>query len=841
VINAGDKPNPAGLIGLLKIELEQGEPILIRTDEEWRTVNKDTANWEKPETDFSSWAAAKPIAEFGGAPWTKLTVVESDNRPLPARHLRREFDADKPIRQATAHICGLGYYELYLNGNRVGNHVLDPNYTHYSKRVHYVTYDVGDMLRKGRNAVGVILGNSRYYAPRSAYPFATVDYGFPKLLLQMRIEYADGTTADIVSDESWKLTTNGPIRENNDYDGEVFDARMEMPGWAAAGFDDSKWEPAQAVKAPEGVLSAQMAPPIRVTETLKPVSLTNPRPGVYVYDMGQNFVGWVRLKVQGPAGTRVRLRHAEALDKDGTVYMENLRSARCADEYTLKGSGAETYEPRFTYHGFQFVELTGYPGTPTLETIEGKAVHSDVEPMGKFTCSDATINRIVRNIHWGIRGNLRSIPTDCPQRDERHGWLGDIANESKGESFEFNMATFFTKWLRDISDSQNEKGSIPDVAPPYWVMYNDNVTWPATYTLIPGWFYEQYGDKRLVAANYPGICRWIAHMRGYMKDDLMPRDTYGDWCVPPESPELIHSKDPARKTDPELLGSSYFFHCVQLAARYAELLGKADDAKQFRELAAKMKTAFNRKFFHADKGIYSNGTQTSCVLPLAFGLVAEEHRAAVFRNLVDDIVVKNKGHIATGLVGGQWLMRALTAGGRPDVAYGIATKTDYPSWGYMAEKGATTIWELWNGDTADPAMNSRNHLMLVGDLSIWLYESIGGIKSDAAKPGFKHIVMRPIPIVGLASAAASHNSMYGMIRSEWKIEGGRFIWNVTVPVNTTATVYVPSVDGAQVAESGKLASQADGVTFLRNEDGAAIYELASGSYRFIAPHRPIAH
>ncbi len=835
VNNAGQEPNPAGLIGFLRIDPESGEPIVVRTDGAFKVLEKAVDAWEQPATDTSDWPAARELGEYGMAPWGQVTLAPSEDRALPARHLRKEFDVPVPVRRATAVICGLGYYELYLNGRKVGDHVLDPNYTHYSRRAFYVTYDVTGQLRTGRNAVGVWLGNSRYYAPRSSVPTGTTDYGFPKVRMQIRIDHTDGTSSMLVSDESWKLTTDGPIRENNDYDGEVYDARMELDGWSEPGYDDSAWQPARLVDPPGGELRAQMAPPIRVTETLKPVTMTEPEPGTYIYDLGQNIVGWARLTVSGPAGTRVQLRFAEALDDKGRLYTANLRSARCTDVYILKGKGVEVYEPRFTYHGFQYIELTGYPGRPTLETVEARAVHSDVESMGSFACSNPLINRIFRNVTWGIRGNLRSIPTDCPQRDERQGWLGDIANQSRAESYEFNMATFFTKWLTDIRDAQEDSGSIPDVAPPFWRIYSDNVTWPASFVIIPGWFLDHYGDTRLVAANYPAICRWLEHMKGYMKDDLMPRDQYGDWCVPPESPELIHSRDQARRTDGELLGSAYFYHCLRLAARFAEVLGKPDEAEAHKALAERVRTAFNRKFLDAAAGRYSNGTQTSCVLPLYFGLVPDEHRQAVFNTLVRSIMEDNRGHLATGLIGGQWLMRTLTAGGRPDVAFTIATQTAYPSWGYMVDKGATTIWELWNGDTADPAMNSRNHLMLVGDLTLWLWESVAGIRPDRAAPGFKHIIMRPLPVGDLTFAAGTHRSMYGEIRSRWRREGGAFDWDVQVPVNTTATLHVPTTAPDRVSESGRPAVQAPGVRFVRTEPGAAVYEVGSGTYRFSAP------
>jgi alpha-L-rhamnosidase len=648
----------------------------------------------------------------------------------------------------------------------------------------------------------------------------------------MRIEYQDGTSAEVVSDPAWSLSTDGPIRANNEYDGEDYDARMEMPGWSAPGFAAAKWQPVQGVSAPGGMLAAQMIAPIRITETLKPITLTQPKPGTWIFDMGQNMVGWCRLKVSGPRGTEVQLRHAETLKADGTLYLDNIRGAKVTDTYTLKGKGTEVYEPRFTYHGFRFVEVTGYPGKPSLASIEGEVVHDDLESAGDFACSNPLLNRIYKNIVWGVSGNYRSISTDCPQRDERQGWLGDRSAESKGETYLFDTAALYAKWLQDMADAQKENGSVSDVCPAYWPLYNDNVTWPSSTIIIPGALREQFADEGIIASHYASAKKWMDHMAGFITDGIISRDSYGDWCVPPEDPKLIHSNDPARKTNKALLATAYFYHDAMLMARYATLLGKADDAQHFTALADKLKTAFNSKFFHADTGQYDNGSQTSCVLPLAFGLVPDGQRERVFDHLVSKIMTESKGHIGTGLIGGQWLMRVLTAGGRPDLAYTIAAQKTYPSWGYMVEKGATTIWELWNGDTADPAMNSGNHVMLVGDLGIWLYENLAGIKSDPEQPGFKHIIMRPEPVSDLQFGKASHRSPYGLIASDWQKQAGVFRWKITIPPNTTATVYVPAASAECVTESGKPIVQARGVQLLRMEQGRAVVGVGSGNYTF---------
>ena len=833
VKNVGEAPNPAGFLGVLLVELASGEVLRVDTDDTWVTSAEELPNWPTADYDDSTWLPARILGDAGMEPWGEVRAPE--DRRLPARWVRKELTVQRGIRRATVYFSGLGLSELYVNGRKVSTDVLSPGLTEYSKRAFYLTYDVGSLLRPGRNALGVVLGNGRFFAPRSEVPTSTRSFGFPKLRLQLRIEYRDGSSELIASDQNWKITSQGPIRANNEYDGEDYDARLEMPGWSEAGFDDSHWQAAALVGPPGGsdfVLSAQPIEPIRVTQTLKPVSMTEARPGVFIFDMGQNMVGWCRLSVSGPRGTKISLRHAETLTSAGTLYVANLRSAKVTDTYTLKGQGREVYEPRFTYHGFRFVELTGYPGRPSLSCLEGRVVQDALESAGDFASSSELLNRIFHNILWGVRGNYRSIPTDCPQRDERQGWLGDRSAESKGETYLFNTALLYTKWLQDMADSQKDSGSVPDVCPAYWPIYSDNVTWPSSTVLIPAAIREQFGDASVVAQHYASAKKWMDFMGGFVTNGLISRDSYGDWCVPPEEPKLIHSDDPQRKTDKTLLATAYFYEDALRMEEYARQLGKSDDTRHWEDLTSLLKKAFNQRFLNEGKGIYDNGAQTSCVLPLAFGLVPEPQRRAVFQHLLEKIEQESNGHIGTGLIGGQWLMRVLSDNGRPDVAFQIATQKTYPSWGYMVEKGATTIWELWNGDTADPAMNSGNHVMLVGDLVIWLFEDLAGIQSTPDEPGFKRIKMYPHTVAGLESVHASHRSPFGWVVSDWKQDGGRFRWNVTVPVNTRATLYVPAKTSDEVRESGRRLGRAHGVRLLSCENGHVAVEVGSGNYSF---------
>jgi len=637
-----------------------------------------TAKWSMGLLDESDWKAE----------WIGLDKAVGHDKPnqehrvLSARYLRKKFQINKPVKRATAYIVGLGVYELYMNGKKVGDHVMSPGLTEYPKRSFYLAYDITDLVGAGNNTVGTILGNGRYFAPRLEKPTHTITYGYPKLLAQINVEYEDGSEEIISSDTTWKITTDGPILENNEYDGEYYDARKEMAGWNKNGFDDSGWGQTEIVGKPSEVISAQMIEPMRITETIKPIAISNPKDGVYIIDMGQNMVGWTKLNVKGERGTVVKQRFAEILKEDGTLSTESLRSAQVTDTYIMKGGTSETFEPRFVMHGFRYVELTGYPGIPDLSTIEGKVVHDDLEFVGSFECSNELINKIYKNAHWGIRGNYRSIPVDCPQRDERQGWLGDRSAGSRGESYLFDVRNFYKKWLIDIFDSQKENGSIPDVSPVYWPFFWDNVTWAGTPIQIVKMLYDQYGDTDAIIMSYDPMKRWVDYMiENYMENDLMPRDTYGDWCVPPIDPlrnTLVD--DPVRITPGEYIGSSYFYHNLRLMQDYAEILNYQDDVVYFEGLAKRMKIAINKEFFNPKTRQYSNNSPTANILALAFGLVKPENEQVVFDNLVNKIEIDNNSHVSTGLIGQQFVNQVLTQYGRADLAFTVNTQTDFPGY-----------------------------------------------------------------------------------------------------------------------------------------------------------------
>ncbi len=758
---------------------------------------------------------------------------ESEYTHLSARYLRKEFDAPRKVERATAYICGLGYFELYFNGKKIGNQVLAPALSQYPKRSFYMTFDVTKDVNEGENAIGVTLGNGRFFAPRHNFPTKTNTYGFPKMIFQLNMEYSDGSQQSIVSDTTWRITANGPIVSDNSYDGEIYDARKEMPGWNKVGFDATGWMRAERVADPSDVLSAQMIKPIKIMQTLKPRAVKELKPGVYIYDMGQNMVGWASLKIRAKRGTKISLRFAETLLPDGELSTANLRSAEQTDVFVANGEGLEEWQPEFVYHGFRFVELTGYPGKPNLNTITGKVVYDDLRTTGHFTCSDKIVNKVYQAAYWGIRGNYHSIPTDCPQRDERQGWEGDRSTNSYGESYVFDNNALYSNWMTDIADAQKPSGSLPDLSPDYWPVFTDNMTWPSTLLIVPDHLYRQFGNLKVIADHYPAMKKWLFYMRDkYMKNHLLPKDTYGDWCMPPRNPTRIHSQDPSRITPGDFIGSSYFYYCLKLMGNYAHLLGKTEDAQKFTSLAGKVRDAINKTYLNKDSLYYANNTVTANAIALSFGIPPNGIREKVFEHIAYKIAQVYNDHTSCGLVGEQWLMRTLTNYGRSDLALRIAEETTYPSWGYMIKEGATTIWELWDGNTANPAMNSHNHVMLLGDFVVWLYQDLAGIKANPAYSGYKNIIMEPYPAGNLRYVRASYLSPYGPVGSDWHLKGKVFTWDISVPVNTTATIYVPARKESDVTLSGKKPSSVPGVSFLRYEGDRAVYEIGSGDYRF---------
>ena len=795
------------------------------------SILSETASWGMGLIKATDWKA-KWIGLDRAFPWDSVTQWSR----LSARYFRKPFSVASTVKRATAYISGLGLYELYINGEKIGDQVLAPAPSDYTKTVFYNTHNVTEQLKKGENAIGVVLGNGRLFTMRQNYkPKKIRTYGFPKLLLQLDIEYTDGTHKTIVSDETWRVTADGPIRSNNEYDGEEYDARKELTGWNKPGFKDEKWLKPQLVKSPGGTIEAQMNTNMKVMQKVTPIAIKKLDRGAYIMDMGQNMVGWLRMKVKGNKGDSVKLRFAESLQKSGELFTANLRDAKVTDVYILKGGGEETWQPSFVYHGFRFVEISNYPGIPSINEFEGQVIYDDMETTGRFESSNKVLNTIFKNAWWGINGNYKGMPIDCPQRNERQPWLGDRIIGSLGESFLFDNGKLYAKWVSDIEESQTAEGALPDVAPNFWNYYSDNTTWPSTFLTAADMLYKQYGDLRPVQQHYPAMKKWLAYIRGkYMKNYIVTKDKYGDWCVPPESLELIHSKDSMRKTDGPLMATAYYYHLLHLMQRFAKLQGKTADAQEFAVLAENIKQAFNKKFYNAQRKFYSNNTVTANLLPLYFGMVPDSLIDPVFTHIVNKIHDENHDHISTGVIGTQWLMRGLSKYGRPELAYTLAGNTSYPSWGYMAEHGATTIWELWNGNTANPGMNSQNHVMLLGDLLTWYYENLAGIQSDTVQTGFKKIIMKPTPMDGLDFVKASYESVHGLIKSEWKNTIDNFSWQVTIPANTKAELHIPASATDMIVESGNPISQNKEIKLLRMEHKSVVLEIGSGTYSFVS-------
>ncbi len=821
---------PSGFIGELRLDFEAGHSLVISSDASWSVATEVASGWESAATEGDGWSPAHEIGPHPAPPWPRLV---EDERRLPARMLRKPFRLERGIKRATAYVSGMGLFEFYLNGRKVSDHVMDPLQTRFDKRTAYVTFDVTNRLRPGANAAGIILGNGRFYAPRLHVPVDTLSFGYPKLLFQMEIEYADGRTALVASDTSWKLTAEGPIRANNEFDGEEYDARQEMAGWSAPGFDDSKWQAAQDVAAPGGVLIAQMLEPQRVTETLPARDVTVLKPGVYMVDFGQSFYGMVRLRVRGPAGARVQLRTAFTKKADGSLKMENNRSARSTDVYILKGEGEEIWAPRFRGQGFRYAEVTGFPGVPTVRNFEGLVVHTDMETRGEVVTSSELLNRIYQNVRWSVRMQNRGVPLD-PDRDERQAWLGTSIKSSESEAWMYQVAPFYRNFLAETRSDQRNDGNLSDGGS-IWPFYSGDPIWPSVVTIVPEWFHDFYGDTRILEENFETMKRWMQFQErtNLLEDFTLRRAVYGDWV---DASSMDQPLGPATSgaTSRELMATAFFYRNCRVLERVARLLGREDDRQYYDALSENVKAGLNRRFFRPDSGKYESETQASYVFPLAFGMVPDAARAKVIENLVEDIMVRHRGHLSVGFVGMQYLMQTLTDIGHPEVAYTIATQTTRPSWGYMISKGATSIWEHWDTDTQEPGMNGESQCILSGNLAAWFYQTLAGINYDPDHPGFQHIILWPRPVGDLKSVRAWHESPYGRIQSDWRIESDTLHWQFTVPPNAQATVVIPA-DANRVREKGKPFSKAEGVRLVRSEARTSVFEVGSGEYSISAP------
>jgi alpha-L-rhamnosidase len=807
----------AGLAAQLDIAFENGAPLTVVSNAQWKASKTSPPGWQGLKFDEADWVPVKELIKVGGSPWGEIATPGKVTAP-PAPFLRRNFEVKGKLKRATAFIVGLGYYEMRLNGRKVGDHVLDPGWTRYDRRSLYVAHDVTSYLKNGANALGVILGTGHFDDHvLSVWDFENAAWrARPKMLLEMRLEYEDGRRQTVVSDGSWKAST-GPITFDSISTGEHYDARLEMKGWDTPTYKDATWKKAQVVEPVKGILAAQISPPVRVTEILTPVKVTQPTPGVYIFDLGQNIAGVPQLRLQGPAGAQVSMRCAEKLHTNGTLDAENIdtfvkRRVKAqefqTDKYTLKGQGREVWQPRFTYHGFQYIEVKGFPGVPTLDNLRGLVVHTDFAKVGSFTCSNPILNQTQQNTLWSYRNNFHGIPTDCPHR-EKNGWTGDAQLATELGLYNFDSTANYEKWLDDIADQQAPDGSYTGIIPSSGWGQNIGPAWDSAYPLIAWYLYEYRGDKAILQKHYPNLKRYVDFVTTRAKGGIVSYGL-GDWL-------------PAKTETPaDITSTAYYYVDANIISKAATLLGKPDDAKKYADLAASIKAAFNAKFYNSVTGSYGNGSITSLSCALYQGMVEPENKARVVDNLVQEIA-KQKYNMDVGILGAKYVLNTLVDNGRADVAYRMLQQRSFPSYGYWVEQGATTLWEDWNGG------ESRNHVMF-GDVSAWFYKYLAGI--TPASPGFKQIVVRPYVLDDLTFAKASYNSVQGPIRSSWKKQNGVLNLAVTIPANSTATIYVPNADHKTVVENSKFVAGQSQVRSVGRDGEFSVFAVGSGTYNF---------
>jgi len=824
----------------LYIEMADGSVKLIRSDENWKAMLNAPQGWNAASFSESSWKNA--VRYVSNDPSQAADV----GRPWPngpVKMLRKGFEIAKPIRSARLYATAMGAYKFWINGNVVGDQILSPGWTDYRARVVYQAYDVTANVKSGGNAIGAYLAPGWYSTPLQwlQEPF---NYGStpPALKAQLRVEHTDGSVEWVATDASWKADIS-PILKAEIYDGETYDARLEKPGWSTAAFSDAKWNPVEVIEPHEPAIIAQDFQPIRVDRVLKAKSVTTPKPGVYVFDFGQNMAGVARLHVQGAAGTEVQLRFAELLNSDGTIYTENLRTAKATDRYVLSGKGPKDYQPLFTFHGFRYVELTGLKTKPAIGSVTAVAFHSDAPLTVDLHTGSAMINQLWSNILWGQRSNFVGVPTDCPQRDERLGWTADAQVFWRAASYDMDLSQFSKKFAGDIRGTQ--------VGTPMYGIFAPGTStpnpgygagWSDAGVIIPWTSWLQSGDTRVIEQNWDAMEKYLAAIQAESPDYIWRKSgiPFGDW-LSPEGP----TKQP-------LVATAYWAYDVTLMKEMAHALGRADDEKKYADLFEKIKSAFQTTFIHADGFIdgADNGpspfgainnpnakskggdTQTGYVLALHMRLVPDSLRDAVGSRLVAKIQ-GNGWKLGTGFLGTPYLLATLVDTGHADVAYRLLLNTEYPSWGYLVGHGATTMWERWNGDQmrGDPSMNSYNHYAY-GAVADWIYSYAAGIDASLADAGFHTIYLHPnfdSRRGGLQFRYASH---YGDIRSSWSMKGSTVQWNVTIPPNTTAQLPLNARQQSEYSLDGTAITKSSKIHAVGETSGQTIYLLPAGSYSF---------
>jgi len=766
------------------------------------------------------------------------THTADTKKALPATYVRKSFTITKKIVRATAYLSARGLYEFYLNGKRVGDQQLAPEWTSYEKRIAYQTYDVSGLLNKGENTAAAILGEGWYAGNLMLY--GRFAYGrYPEFIGQIEIEFKDGSKQNLVTDESWKTTIQGPIVSSGIYSGESYDARLEQKGWDINGFDDSSWSNATA-GVPDSVKLVWLRnEPIMVEQELHPLKITEPEPGTYILDFGQNMVGWCRISGQGTAGKRIRIRHGEAINEDGTLYTDNLRKALQTDYYTPNQDGLFEYQPRFTYHGYRFIEITGLAAAPAVNSVTGKVFHSSSPLISHFECSDSSVNRLMENILWTQRANLMSSPNDCPQRDERFGWMGDIQAFAQTGVFNMNLAAFFPKFAQDTRDGQSDDGRFPDFAPRPGdrnTGFSGVPAWGDAGVFVPWTAYVNYADTQLLADQFDAAARWIDYIRRNNPDLIWRHgrnNDYNDWL---NGDEIIFEGWPKTggAVPNEVFATAFFAHSTQLVARMAKILGRSEAQVAYSNLFKQIQTAFNEAFVTPDGHIRGN-TQGGYALALNFNLLPDELRPRALQYLVENIKTNYHGHLSTGIQTTHRAMLELSKGGYGDVAWALLQNRSFPSWMYMIDNGATTIWERWDGFVKgrgfqNPGMNSLNHWAL-GSVGEWVWRNIIGLNPDEEHPGWKHFTIAPQPGGGVTWANGDYESIHGKITCSWKIENRQFMLDIVIPTNTTATISLPRAGNGSILKNNKKVEPG----YLDGEN--AIFEVESGKYSFVSAYQ----
>ena len=814
-----------------------GVSLASRQKYYWQVKVWDDASWEW------AWSAVASFETgfFTNIEWSGQWIEFGNDtaRYPPALTFRKGFNLKKKVASARAYVTAHGFYDLYLNTKKVGDQVLTPGWTSYNSRLQYQTYDVTELLNEGKNAVGAIVGNG-WYRGTLGWVSQWGIYGKRRgLLCQINVKYIDGTEDVISTDASWKLNTDGPMLKDGIYEGETYDARKAIDNWADATYDDAKWSPVQLGNYAKDNLVASVSVPVKKIEEIKPVRIFKTPKGTLVADMGQNMVGWVRLKVIGQSGKAITIRFAEVLDKYGEFYTENLRAASATAKYILRGDAkGETYEPHFTFFGFRYVAIDGMTQAELAkDNLTGIVVHSDMAVTGTFECSNAMINQLQHNIVWGQKGNFLDVPTDCPQRDERLGWTGDAQAFVRTAAFNKDVSAFFTKWLQDVAADQGKEGEIPFVVPD--VLNPDpsrtkgtSAGWGDVALIAPWTIYQVYGDKRLLDVQYKSMKGYVEYIRKKSGDKLIWKggSVFGDWLfyLPPSD----RASEPDGHTSKDFISTAFFAYSTHILAQTAEVLGKTEDAKFYNDLFEKIKKVFNDEFV-AKSGRTASDSQTSYVLGLMFDLFPTDMRADATQYLVDDIQSR-KNHLSTGFLGTPYLCHVLSDNGRADVAYDLLFQDTYPSWLYPVKMGATTIWERWDGQKVDSTfqsigMNSFNHYAY-GAIGDWLYRVVAGI--EIGKAGYKNILIQPRPTERLTYAKANFESPYGKIESGWERKNGKMMLKVHIPSNTVATVSLLNAQMDKITEGGQSLSDKSTFKDMRMEGKLVKFEIGSGDYSF---------